>query len=82
MLVLSRELNQGITIQHPMGNVHVTVIRIGSDKVRLGIEAEKGVPVHRDEVWKAIEQETKKKDGDLSALQDKLDHEENQVHGN
>jgi len=57
MLVLSRKRDEGITIAHPSGNVHIMVVEIRGDKVRLGIEAEKDVPVHRDEVWASIERD-------------------------
>ena len=57
MLVLSRLKNQGVTISHPLGNVHVVVVEIRGDKVRLGFEADKEIAVHRDEVAKAIERE-------------------------
>lgn len=52
MLVLSREVNEAICIGR---NVVVTVISIIGDKVKLGIEAPGEIPVHRDEVAKAIE---------------------------
>jgi carbon storage regulator CsrA len=32
----------------------VTVLQINDRKVRLGFEADKGVPVHRWEVWQRI----------------------------
>ena len=51
MLVLSRKKNESIVINDC---VVVTVIEIRGDKVRLGIEAPKEVPVHRREVYDAI----------------------------
>ena len=51
MLVLSRKNNQSIIIGD---DVVVTVVEIRGDKVRLGVEAPKSVPVHRDEVYRAI----------------------------
>lgn len=51
MLVLSRKKNESIMIND---NVTVTVVEIRGDKVRLGIEAPKEVPVHRREVYDAI----------------------------
>lgn len=52
MLVLSREKNEGIRIGC---DVRIVVVEIRGDKVRLGVEAPKEVPVHRDEVYEAIE---------------------------
>ena len=51
MLVLSRTRGESIVID---GNVKVTIVDIRGDKVRLGIEAPKNVPVHRQEVEEAI----------------------------
>jgi len=49
MLVLSRRIGERICIGD---GIVVTVIRINDDKVRLGIEAPKEVPVNRQEVLK------------------------------
>ena len=53
MLVLSRKKNESIVIND---SVVVTVIEIRGDKVRLGIEAPKEVPVHRREVYDKIKE--------------------------
>lgn len=54
MLVLSRQEDESICIG---SDIVVTVIRIGSDRVKLGISAPAGVSVHRHEVYQRIEQE-------------------------
>jgi len=51
MLVLSRKKNESIVINN---EITVVVVEIRGDKVRLGIEAPKEVPVHRREVYDAI----------------------------
>ncbi len=51
MLVLSRKKNESIVIND---DVKIVVVEIRGDKVRLGIEAPKEVPVHRNEVYEAI----------------------------
>lgn len=51
MLVLSRKKNESIVIDD---SITITVVEIRGDKVRLGIEAPKEVPVHRREVYDAI----------------------------
>jgi len=51
MLVLSRHQNESIMIGD---QVKVVVVSIRGDKVRLGIEAPKTVPVHRQEIYDAI----------------------------
>jgi len=48
MLVLSRKKNESIIIND---NITIVVVEIRGDKVRLGIEAPKEVPVHRREVF-------------------------------
>ncbi len=47
MLVLSRKLNEAIVIDDV---VRVTVLAIKGDRVRLGIEAPRHVPVNRAEI--------------------------------
>ena len=53
MLVLSRTKGQGLVIGK---DIVVEVVEVTSDKVRLGIMCPKEVPVHRQEVWQAIQQ--------------------------
>jgi carbon storage regulator len=45
----------------------VTIVDIRGDKVRLGIEAPKEVPVHRQEVYEAIRREAQKARNDADA---------------
>ncbi len=56
MLVLSRKIEEGIVIG---GDVRVVIVDIRGDKVRLGIQAPRAVPVHRDEVQAAITRQEK-----------------------
>jgi carbon storage regulator len=49
--------NEGITIEHPHGNIHIVVVELRGDKVRLGVEADKSVFIHRDEVYQAIQRQ-------------------------
>ncbi len=56
MLVLSRNRDESIIIDD---NIVITVVEIRGDKVRLGIQAPKEVAVHREEVYRAIQQERK-----------------------
>jgi len=54
MLVLSRQRDESIMIGD---NIVVTIVDIRGDKVRLGINAPAEVPVHRQEVYEAIQRE-------------------------
>jgi len=56
MLVLSRHRDERIMIGD---EVTVTVVDIRGDKVRLGIEAPPEIPVHRREVYEAIQRENR-----------------------
>jgi len=54
MLVLSRHRDQSIIIGD---DIVVTIVDIRGDKVRLGIDAPTEIPVHRREVYEAIQRE-------------------------
>ncbi len=57
MLVLSRKKNESITIGE---NIRVMIIDVHGDRVRIGIEAPKDIPVHRKEILEAILRENLK----------------------
>lgn len=70
MLVLSRKKNESIVIND---DIKIVVVEIRGDKVRLGVEAPKEVPVHRREVYDAIkrsEQENGTSDPSSTAAQE------------
>ncbi|MFT5525827.1 MAG: carbon storage regulator [Pirellulaceae bacterium] len=52
MLVLSRKRDERIVIA---GNIVITIVEIRGDKVRLGIDAPQDIPVHRQEVYEALQ---------------------------
>jgi carbon storage regulator len=54
MLVLSRKMGESIVINN---DIRIMVVDIRGDKVRLGVEAPREVPVHRNEVYEAIQRE-------------------------
>ncbi|MCC6123427.1 MAG: carbon storage regulator CsrA [Pirellulales bacterium] len=56
MLVLSRQRDESIIIGD---KVVVTIVDIRGDKVRLGIVAPSEIPVHRQEVYEAIQRENR-----------------------
>ena len=59
MLVLSRQKDESIVIGD---DIEITIVDVRGDKVRLGIEAPKSIPVHRREVYEAIQREKKEKE--------------------
>jgi len=61
MLVLSRKPDESVFIND---NIVVTVLSIQGDKVRLGIEAPREMPVHRKEVYQRIQN----RDGPIGSL--------------
>jgi carbon storage regulator len=69
MLVLSRKKNESIVINN---EITIVVVEIRGDKVRLGVEAPKEVPVHRREVYDAIK---KAVDANNAELDSHLDAE-------
>lgn len=57
MLVLSRQRDESIMIGD---SIVVTIVDIRGDKVRLGINAPAEIPVHRQEVYEAIQRENQR----------------------
>ena len=55
MLVLSRQLDEQILIGD---DICITVVSVRGGKVRLGIDAPPSTPVHRREVYEAIQRES------------------------
>ena len=68
MLILSRKINQEIIIG---GGIVVMVVEIRGDKVRLGIEAPREIPVHRKEIAEAIARQNGEREGSDKAGADK-----------
>jgi carbon storage regulator len=57
MLILSRKIGESIVID---GNIHVKIMRVDGDVVKIGIEAPASVPVHRQEVYEEIQRSNQK----------------------
>ncbi len=54
MLILTRKLGESVIIGN---NIKLTVVEIGKNQIKFGIEAPKSVTVHREEVFKKIKDE-------------------------
>lgn len=53
MLILTRRKNESLVLG--FGDISISVVEIRGDKVRLGIQVPKSIPVHRQEVFDAIQ---------------------------
>jgi carbon storage regulator len=54
MLVLTRKSNESIMIGD---EIELSILSVSGDKVRVGIQAPREIPVFRKEVWLEIQQE-------------------------
>ncbi len=54
MLILTRRINETLNIGD---DVQVTVLGIKGNQVRIGINAPRDVPVHREEIYQRIKRE-------------------------
>ncbi len=52
MLILTRRISESLMIGD---NVKITVLGVKGNQVRIGIEAPKDVPVHREEIFRRIQ---------------------------
>ncbi|MGB4231326.1 MAG: carbon storage regulator CsrA, partial [bacterium] len=57
MLILTRHINEKIIIGD---NIEITVVDIQGDQVSLGIKAPREIPVHRKEIYEAIQAENRR----------------------
>lgn len=56
MLILSRKSGESIVID---GRIHIKIVRVEGEVVKIGIEAPSDVPVHRQEVYEEIQRSNK-----------------------
>ena len=68
MLVLTRKSNQSIMIGD---DIEVTVLSVMGEKVRIGIQAPRDIPVFRKEVYLEIQQE--RLEADAGGSREKVD---------
>lgn len=70
MLVLTRKRDESIIIGD---DIKITIVDIRGDQVKVGIDAPRAISVHREEVYREIQEENRRaalaQDADLSNLE-------------
>lgn len=72
MLILTRRKNESIIIDD---QIKVTVLELDNNRVQLGVEAPRDIIIHREEVYRDIQEENRKAalvKVDLSLLKESL----------
>ena len=72
MLILTRRINETLNIGD---DVQVTVLGIKGNQVRIGINAPRDVPVHREEIYQRIKREERGGDSASSSDDYSSDHD-------
>jgi carbon storage regulator len=64
MLILNRRVGENIMIGDPI-IAKITILGLKGNQVRLGIEAEKNIEVHREEIFDKIQKEKELPNGNV-----------------
>jgi len=68
MLVLCRKKDEKIVIGEGQNAIVLTVVEVIGNKVRIGVEADKHIPVHRFEVYQEIHKGENGSNKNLSSM--------------
>jgi len=55
--VLTRKRDESIIIGD---NIKITVVEVRGDQVKIGVDAPRAIPVHREEVYREIQEEQRR----------------------
>lgn len=61
MLILTRRIGESLVVGN---NVTITVLGVKGNQVRVGVNAPKEISVHREEIYKRIQEEKNQKESD------------------
>lgn len=72
MLILTRRIGESVVIGD---DIHITVLGVKGNQVRVGVNAPKDVSVHREEIYQRIqfEKEAEGKSGNIAPVTDSED---------
>ena len=73
MLILTRRANETLNIGD---DIRVTVLGVKGNQVRIGIDAPRDVPVHREEIYQRIKKEEALKTGEVLEVDDNEEQED------
>jgi carbon storage regulator len=73
MLILTRRANETLNIGD---DIQVTVLGVKGNQVRIGIDAPRDVPVHREEIYQRIKKEEALKTGEVLEVGDNEEQED------
>lgn len=57
MLILTRKIGESIVIGEGKEKVDITILNVRGNQIRVGINADKSISVHREEVFNRIKAE-------------------------
>lgn len=68
MLVLSRRRGESVVIGEGKNKTVLTVVDVKGDAVKIGVEADLSIPVHRKEIYNQIQREKSKRKNEAKNL--------------
>lgn len=79
MLILTRRIGESV---HIGDDIRLTVLGVRDSQVRIGINAPKEVPVHREEIYYRIKHEQEMRDGHVGGDAEEIESVDEEVDDN